>query len=138
MTRRSTINTTHSPTKHLKPTQSAFQGYLNNRLGADNADGAAFKLAAAAGAVHPALKGVASEEDADLVASLDEGPASEQPGCGKGMRFSVFATAPDQASAEEVAGAFEAAAADPAGVMDAVQTGTGQQVGVLGWVGLFV
>ena len=110
---------------YLHRLQGGFQKYLHDRVGEDGA----FKLTAAAGEVPAAVAKVLGDVDPGFLADVASVPPSADGLCGKGFKFSVYATAPDAESTQEVAELLEAAAADPTPVMEEVQaaSGDGQQ-----------
>ncbi len=84
-------------------------------------------MAASSSAVPAAVTKVLGDLDTDgFLANVAEVASSG--GCGKGFKFTVYATAPDVDSTKEVAGLLEAASKDPAPVLDELQASTGQQV----------
>lgn len=97
--------------------------YVEKTVGEDSA----FKIAAAKGEIPAAIAKVLGDVDADFLAAVAETPASEK-GCGKGLKFTVYATAPDVDSTQDVVQALEAAGSDPTQLLDEITAGTGQQV----------
>lgn len=56
------------------------------------------------------------------------GAQASDKGCGQGIKFSLYATAPDDESAREVGGLLDGAAADPTAVLEEIKAGAGTEV----------
>lgn len=87
----------------------------------------AFKLTAAAGEIPAAVANVLGDLDPGFVADAASVAFSPSGACGKGIKFSVYATTPDVETTQEVAQLLDAAAADPTAVLDEIQAAAGDE-----------
>ncbi|KAM3567954.1 hypothetical protein VYU27_009912, partial [Nannochloropsis oceanica] len=85
--------------------KAAFQDYLDDVAQEETA----FKISSATAAVHPAISKIVNDADGDFVSAIGA-PALE--GCGKGLSFSLFVTAPDKSSVTDVKTILEKAGTD--------------------------
>jgi len=90
--------------------KAAFQDYLDEVAHEDTV----LKISSASAAVHPAISKIVNDVDGSFMSAI-EAPVLD--GCGKGLTFSLFVTAPDKSSVMDVRTILEKAATDSDALM---------------------